>query len=177
VTASPERPDPAATRVPEPAVTDAGRFLADVGGRLVGALTIRVGDRRIAEELAQEALARAWSDWARVSVMENPTGWVYRVGFNLAASHWRRAVARRRVERAGRTDEPALHLMTAEAIALRAAIAELSDQQQRVVILRYYAGLDVAATAEALGVSTGTVKTQTARAMARLRRSLGDRDG
>jgi RNA polymerase sigma factor (sigma-70 family) len=155
---------------------EAGAFLDAIGAELVGALTIRVGDRRLAEELAQEAIARAWADWSRVSTMENPTGYVFRTGFNLAASHWRRAFARRRIERAMRDDEPVVHLRTAESITIRDAVGRLSDRQQRVVILRYFVGFDVEETADALGMSTGTVKTHTSRAMARLRELLEDGD-
>jgi RNA polymerase sigma factor (sigma-70 family) len=156
--------------------SEAGAFLDAVGAELVGALTIRVGDRRLAEELASEAIARAWADWSRVSAMENPTGWVFRVGFNLAASHWRRAAARRRIDARHPLDERSVHVRTAEAMAMHEAISRLSDQQQRVVILRYYAQFSVEETAEALRVSESTVKTQTARAMTRLRALLGDAD-
>jgi RNA polymerase sigma factor (sigma-70 family) len=61
-------------------------------------------------------------------------------------------------------------------MAVHEAISRLSDQQQRVVILRYYAQFSVEETAEALRVSESTVKTQTARAMTRLRALLGDAD-
>jgi RNA polymerase sigma factor (sigma-70 family) len=156
--------------------SEAGAFLDAVGAELVGALTIRVGDRRLAEELASEAIARAWADWSRVSAMENATGWVFRVGFNLAASHWRRAAARRRIDARHPLDERSVQLRTAEAMVMHDAIGRLSDQQQRVVILRYYAQFSVEETAEALRVSESTVKTQTARAMSRLRALLGDAD-
>jgi RNA polymerase sigma-70 factor, ECF subfamily len=154
---------------------EAERFVRAVTPRLVGALTIRTGSRAVAEDLAQEALARAWADWARVSTMHNPTGWVYRVAFNLAASHWRRRAAERRAERRSDPADPCVQLHTAEAVVLRDALARLSDRQQQVVILRYYLGCNVEETAEVLGVSQGTVKTQSSRAMARLRELVGAR--
>jgi RNA polymerase sigma-70 factor (sigma-E family) len=154
---------------------EAERFVRAVTPRLVGALTIRTGSRAVAEDLVQEALARAWADWGRVSTMHNPTGWVYRVAFNLAASHWRRRAAQRRAERRSEPADTSLQLHTAEAVVLRDALGSLSDRQQQVVILRYYLGCNVEETAEVLGVSPGTVKTQTSRAIARLRDLVGAR--
>lgn len=157
-------------------VPDAEAFLASVGAHLTGALAIRVGDRVLAEELASEAIARAWADWARVSTMENPTGWVFRVGFNLAASHWRRRAARRRIESRQPVRDLAVNVCSVDALVIRDAIAELSEQQQRVVILRFYVQMSVQETADTLQVSAGTVKTQTWRAMARLRTLLDEAD-
>ncbi len=156
--------------------SDAEAFLVAVGAQLTGALVIRVGDPMLAEELASEAIARAWADWAHVSTMENPTGWVFRVGFNLAASHWRRRAARRRIDDRQPPRDHAVHLRTAEVLVMREAIAQLSEQQQRVVILRFYVQMSVQETADTLEVSTGTVKTQTSRAMARLRTMLDEGD-
>lgn len=152
----------------------AGEFLLSISAELVGALTIRLGDRWLAEELAHEAIARAWADWERVSAMDNPTGWVFRVGFNLASSHWRRRAAARRADQRRPIATASDASLSADAVALAAAIDRLSDQQQRIVILRYYLQFDVAETAAALGVSTGTVKTQTSRALRRLRLLVDD---
>ena len=170
-------PDDSSARASSPYfVSDAETFLAAVGAQLTGALVIRVGDPLLAEELASEAIARAWADWAHVSVMENPTGWVFRVGLNLAASHWRRRAARRRIDERHLVRDDAVQLCTAEALVMRDAIAQLSEQQQRVVILRFYVQMSVQETADTLEVSTGTVKTQTSRAMARLRTMLNEDD-
>jgi len=155
---------------------DPDRFIRDVMPGLVGTLTLRTGDRLVAEDLAQEALARALADWGRVAAMEFPVGWVYRVAFNLANSRWRRLAARRRAEAAGRHDEPVVNLITAEAIVLRDALSRLSGRQREVIVLRFYAGFDVAEVAETLSVSESTVKTQTARALRRLRVELGEPD-
>lgn len=157
---------------------DAERFVRAVMPRLVGALTIRLGDRAIAEDLAQEAFARAWADWPRVAAMENPVGWVYRVAFNLTASHWRRRAAQRRAERRVPAADPPDddgQVRSADAMVLREAIGRLSDRQQQVVILRFYLGCSVEETAAVLGVTTGTVKTQSSRAMTHLRDLVGAR--
>ncbi|MFK8025495.1 MAG: RNA polymerase sigma factor [Ilumatobacter sp.] len=156
---------------------DLDQFVASVRPQLVGVLTIRTGDRHVAEDLAQEALARAIADWATVGSMASPIGWVHRVALNLAASHWRRLAARRRAERRTDRNEAAPPLLTAEAIALRAALEHLSERQRQVILLRYYVGFDVADTALALEIAPSTVTTLTARAVASLRRGLEDDDG
>jgi RNA polymerase sigma-70 factor, ECF subfamily len=58
--------------------------------QLTGLLTLVTGDRHIAEELAQEALERACSNWPRVHVMDNRRAWLRLVALNLAASRYRR---------------------------------------------------------------------------------------
>ena len=61
------------------------RFCAQVSPRLVGSLTLYCGDRLLAEEIAQEALVRAFERWGRVGAMASPEAWAYRTAFNLAA--------------------------------------------------------------------------------------------
>jgi RNA polymerase sigma factor (sigma-70 family) len=69
-------------------------------------------------------------------------------------------------------DQPAAGLDVDAAIDLRAAIAALPARQRAVMVLRYYCDLNVEHSAEVLGCSPGTVKSQTARALASLRRQL-----
>src|SRR5918992_733978 len=64
--------------------------------RLVGALSLYCGDLFLAEELAQEALARVCRDWSRVRRMDHPAAWAQRVAINLANSQFRRRAAERR---------------------------------------------------------------------------------
>lgn len=153
---------------------DVDTFVRSVTPRLVGALTIRVGDRSVAEDLAHEALARAVADWDRVSAMASPDGWVFRVAFNLAASRWRRLRVRRRVEAMMDRTEPSMFLLTAESLAVRESLSRLSERQVQVIVLRYYAGFDVAEVASILRVSTSTVTTLTARALRTMRADLED---
>jgi RNA polymerase sigma factor (sigma-70 family) len=156
---------------------DAGRdpaaFCADVGGRLTGSLVLFCGSRPLGEELAQEALIRALERWPRVSKLDSPEAWVFHVGFNLARSARRRADAERRAhdriarERVAPTELPD----TSTALAVREAVTALAPRQRAVVLLRYYAGLDVRETATALGCAEGTVKSLTHNAIAALRAS------
>lgn len=141
--------------------------------RLVGALGLHTGDRGVAEELAQEALARAWARWPRVESMERPEAWTYRVAFNLARSHWRRRRAEGRANErtAARPADPP-DPDPATVVAVREAVATLPDRQRRAVVCRFYLSLSVAETAEVLGCAEGTVKALTSKAVAALRTTI-----
>jgi len=147
-------------------------FCAAIHPRLVGALAYQCGNIGVAEELAQEALARVWERWSTVHAMDSPEGWAFRVAFNLAASRFRRLAAEgRATARIGARLTGALTPPdAADAIAVRTAVASLPDRQRAAVVLRYFADLTVADTAIAMGCQPGTVRTLTSRAIASLRR-------
>jgi RNA polymerase sigma-70 factor (ECF subfamily) len=147
-------------------------FVERVRNGLVGALFLYLGDRAAAEDLAQEALARAWPRWGE---LDRPDAWVYRVAFNLARSRWRR----RRRERialdaleaqaaAGRTTD---ETDDGSVAILRAAVAALPDRQRQAVVLRFYLDLPVAEIAAVMACAEGTVKATLHQAT----RSLRDR--
>lgn len=148
----------------------AAEFCLAVRTRLVGALTLACGDRGIAEELAQDTLARAWERWPEVSQMDSPEGWTFRTGFNLASSWRRRRGAERRANRRS-VDVSALSESAdaTEVEAVRRAVSRLPDRQRAVIVARYYLGYDVAGTARLLGCAPGTVKAATHQALANLR--------
>ena len=141
--------------------------------RLLAALTLYTGDRDLAAELAQEALARAHRNWPAVSQMESPGGWAHRVAVNLANS----ALRRRRYERAaaaraaarlpvGRVDRPPSGEGAAE---VRAALARLPRRQREALLLRFLLDLSVEETAQRMGCAAGTVRALTAQGVGRLR--------
>ena len=137
--------------------------------RLVGSLSLFTGDADLAEELAQETLARVCRDWRKVSNLDAPGAWAHRVAINLARSHYRhRAVARRHAPAlaATHTTDDA---DTASAIAVREAVARLPVRPRTALVLRYFADLSVAETAEAMRCPEGTVKTLTRQAILALR--------
>lgn len=151
----------------------AAEFCERLRGRLVGSLTLYCGDRGVAEELAQEALARAWERWSTVGQMASPEAWTYRTALNLARSRFRRRAAERRANR-----RHAAHLGpcdveqgsdAAASLAVRAAVADLPPRQRAVIVARFYLGLDVADTAAALDCAPGTVKAATHAAIQNLR--------
>lgn len=137
--------------------------------RLVGTLSLLTGDADLAEELAQETLARVCRDWRKVSGLAAPGAWAHRVAINLARSHYRhRAVARRHAP-ALATTHTADDTDTASAIAVREAVARLPVRPRTALVLRYFADLSVAETAEAMRCPEGTVKTLTRQAILALR--------
>jgi len=157
---------------------DPASFCHALQGRLLGSLVLFCGDRALAEEIAQEALARAIERWDRVGAMASPEAWTYRTAFNVARS-WasRRRTERRAYERAAGRAHPPLPDDTA-AVAVRAAVAALPPRQRAAVVARFYAGLTVAEAAQALGCAEGTVKALVHKAILNLRRAglLDDHD-
>lgn len=146
-------------------------FCTELGPRLLGSLTLFCGDRLVAEELAQEALARAFERWNRVAEMAAPEAWVYRTAFNLARSGFRRRAAERRSLRRWAAGRPSVVEPpdTAAALTVRRLVSELPPRQRVAIVARYYSGLSVDETAEALSCAPGTVRALTHQAIVRLR--------
>jgi RNA polymerase sigma-70 factor (ECF subfamily) len=133
------------------------------------ALSRRVlGDAAAAEDVAAEALARAYARWPRVSGLAYRDGWVLRVAANLA-------VDRLRKRPPVMAPAPMPDAVEAEALrlALSAALGALPRRQRQAVALRYLGGLSDGEVAQALGISLGSVKTHVHRGLAALRLSLG----
>lgn len=136
------------------------------------------GSRADAEDLLQTALAKTYLAWDRIREREALDGYVRRVMVNTQTSWWRRRkVAEFATDElpettAGRDsgDDLALH------DALWRALGGLPTRQRATVVLRYYEDLSEAETAAVLGVSVGTVKSTTSRALMKLRDSSGLRD-
>jgi|SRR5687767_4006921 len=156
----------------ETVVDEVAEFCRREHPALVGALGLYVGDRDVAEDLAQETLLRVCREWPTVRRCDSPRAWAMCVAFNLARSRFRRAaVARRALSRlAGRAavDDEA---DGAEVLAVRRAVLGLPERQRRVLVLRYYADLLVRDVAALLSCPEGTVKTLTRQALAGLRRA------
>ena len=138
--------------------------------RLVGALSLYTGDRYLAEELAQDAIARACQHWRRVRTLDAPGAWLHRVAVNLAHSHFRRSRAADRARiRHGVADDRGHE--TEDAVAVRLAVAALPSEERSAIVLRFYLGYSVRETAAILRCPEGTVKTRTRRGIGRLRAS------
>jgi RNA polymerase sigma-70 factor (ECF subfamily) len=136
--------------------------------RVYRALAITLGDPQVAREAADEGMARAFARWSDVRSLQNPGGWVYRVGLNWATSFWRK---RRREQ-----PLPIGHEIPADddpqATLALAAVRELPLAPRAVVVCRVLLGLSTVETAELLGIPTGTVKSRLARALTALRAAL-----
>jgi RNA polymerase sigma-70 factor (sigma-E family) len=136
---------------------------------LVRTAYLLTGDRGHAEDLVQSALEKTHRRWSRVSGMDAPVAYVRRAMVNTATS-WRR---RRRVSEVPLllTDSPAgdPYAPVDQRQQMLAALRTLPPRTRAVLVLRYFADLSEAETAEALGCSVGSVKSQASRGLARLR--------
>jgi RNA polymerase sigma factor (sigma-70 family) len=131
------------------------------------------GSLPLAEDLAQEALAKALKSWPRIRDLESPGAYVHRIAVNLASSAFRRRAAERRAHvRAGAPPDAVAAPDTAIAVAVREALSGLRMEQRRVLVLRYFLGYSVQETAEVLRMPLGTVKTHTTRGLTALRERL-----
>lgn len=149
---------------------DLEQFCSSARRRLVGALSLYVGDADVAEELANEALLRAVDRWAEVQLMANADAWVHAVAFNLARSRFRRMAAERRAyARLAAAREPPAGPDAAEVLAMRNALSRLPSRQRQAIICRYYLGMPATEIAVAMHCSTATVKVHLRTSLARLR--------
>jgi RNA polymerase sigma-70 factor (ECF subfamily) len=135
-------------------------FVATEYRHVVGTVELVCGSLATAEDAVQEAMARAVERSRRGEPIDRLAAWVTTVALNLARSQVRRWSAERRArDRLGpprpAPDGPGL---SAEAHAVREALARLPRRQREVTVLRYYAGLDVAEIAARLEISPGNVK-------------------
>ena len=130
-------------------------------------LVLMVGDADRAEELAQEAFARALASWSSVSMMDRPVVWVYVVAVNKARRDLRRDSYRMAPELPLIVNDLAGAVSTS--VALSAAVATLAPRQRAVVVLRYLADLSIGEVARALQCAEGTVKSTLHTALGRLR--------
>ena len=135
------------------------------------------GSRPDAEDLLQTALAKTYLAWDRIREREAVDGYVRKVMVNTQTSFWRRRRLDERPtesvpERPGRDLTADLDLHD----ALWTALATLTKRQRAMVVLRYYEDLSEAEVARVLGVSVGTVKSTTSRALTALRDDSGLRD-
>ena len=145
-------------------------FVADARHRLRRVAYAMCGDWHHAEDIVQTALVKVYAQWSRVDSAKGPWSYARRAVVNAAIDESRRPWRRERsadcppdraVPEPGGLDD-----------ALLEALSGLPARQRAAVVLRYIEGLDIDATAEVLGCSTGTVKSQSARGLDAMRRRL-----
>jgi RNA polymerase sigma-70 factor (sigma-E family) len=133
------------------------------------------GDWALAEELAQEAFVRLWRRWRWLRDPDAAPAYLHRTVVNLGNSAIRRRVLERRV--AGNRGGQPVEAGPEAGLELRQAIRALSPRKRACVVLRYLAGMTEAQTAQALGITPGTVKSQTHKALRQLRQQLAEPAG
>jgi RNA polymerase sigma-70 factor (sigma-E family) len=153
-------------------------FVARSGRSLLRTAWLLTGDRGHAEDIVQTALERTARRWARLS--GDPESYARRAVVNLATDRWRRRRARP-IEVALSDLPAAVSANPADDIAtadlrdlLLSDLRRLPSRQRAVLVLRYFDDLDVAQTADLLGVSISTVKSSASRGLAQLRLQVND---
>jgi RNA polymerase sigma-70 factor (ECF subfamily) len=144
------------------------RFYTDTRQTVYRALVVGIGDGDLAREAVDEAMARAYERWRTVSLMANPEGWVYRVASNWATSRLRR----RRLQLRPPPEALVSHDPDVVEPRLLEAVRALSPRHRDVIVARYLLDMSESATAQALDIPEGTVKSRLSRALAQLKEVL-----
>ena len=143
------------------------RFVVARSQALLRTAYLLVRDEALAEDLLQTALTKAWFAWGRIE--GEPERYVRRVLVNTSASWWRRRWHRERPT----ADLPERRTPDARDASgdryLWDAVGRLPARQRAVVVLRYLEDRTEAETADLMGCSVGTVKSQCSKALAKLR--------
>jgi RNA polymerase sigma-70 factor (sigma-E family) len=148
-------------------------FVAAAGGRLRRTAFMLCGDWHKAEDLTQTALAKVFASWRRIGRRDSVQAYAMRTLINtyLADKRARRSteiVTSQLPERPVESPGPELRLVVLD------ALATLAPRARAVVVLRYWQDLSVDQVARLLGCSPGNVKSQSSRALDKLRPLLGD---
>jgi RNA polymerase sigma factor (sigma-70 family) len=151
---------------------DFAGFYAEAVQRVIAGLAVYCGDWDAAGDAAAEAFTRACERWGRVSRIERPEGWVYRVGVNVLGRRRHRTTREHqlleRLEVAPVVVEPQIDP------ALWDAVRRLPERERQAIALRYVVDLTQAEIASMMRVAPGTVAATLAHARARLHEMLSD---
>jgi RNA polymerase sigma-70 factor (sigma-E family) len=140
-------------------------FVAARSRALLRTAYLLTHDHALAEDLLQTSLAKAWFAWKRIQ--GEPEPYVRKIMVNTYASWWRRKWNGE--QPTGELPDHATPEATAEPTDLWAAMERLPRRMRAVIVLRYFEDLTEVQTADLLGCSVGTVKSQTSKALAKLR--------
>jgi RNA polymerase sigma-70 factor (sigma-E family) len=143
--------------------------------RLLRTAYLLTGDHGAAEDLVQTALMRTYRHWGRIDSYESPEAYVRRAMVNINITAWRRrkAVVHVMAEPPEPSERSGDHQ---NAYALRdelwRAVRAMSPRMRTAFVLRYFEDLSEAEVASVMGCAVGTVKSQIARGLAKLRTEL-----
>lgn len=153
----------------EPAFSD---YVSARRAQLYRTACLLCGDPHRAEDIVQDALARLYRNWLRVTRADNVEGDVRRILVNSPYSDRRRPWRRKYASISVHLPPLGPGLAPEDADVIWTAIRALPPDQRKVIVLRHIWDRSVGETAADLGISPGTVKTQTRDALATLRRAL-----
>ena len=148
-------------------------FYAASLSRVVSQIHAMCGNLAEAQDCTQEAFVRAWDRRRQLDESESPEAWVRTVAYRLAVSRWRKTRRGfRQADRAMEDRESAQPSPTR--VALDRALAQLPEDQRRVIVLHHLCDMGVNDIAAEIGAPAGTVKARLARGRAALARIMGD---
>lgn len=148
-------------------------FFSRFAREAAAVVALSTGDSGLAEDATQEAMARAYARWDRVSKLERPDLWVIRVAANLAIDAWRKRQREVSFRGAERLAEPRDEV---RALWVRWEMDRLTPQDRLLLILRHRDGLSLEEIGGLTGKSPNTIAIYLKRARRRLRSLLSEGD-
>jgi RNA polymerase sigma factor (sigma-70 family) len=166
--------DPADRPRDEGVAIDFEDFFRDTHPALYRALTLVTGNRQEAEDVMQVAFMKVFERWDRVSRMEKPEGFLYRVAMNEFRSRYRRA--KRAIKRAvtSSSNDEAFEVAIEDRDVVIRALRELVPRQRAALVLTALLEYSSEEAGELLGIDAATVRTLGSRARASMRKRVGD---
>ncbi|MFC5909426.1 SigE family RNA polymerase sigma factor [Streptacidiphilus monticola] len=150
-------------------------FVAQTHGQLHRSARLLTGDWHRAEDLVQATLMKVYRRWRRVQAADSAQAFAQQMMLNLFLTslrrRWNGEVPKGELPEPGRSGDPETAFDRRD--ALSRALQSLPKRQRAVVVLRYYEDLSVEQTAALLACSEATVRSQAARALAKLRADAG----
>jgi len=143
--------------------------------RLFRALYVMTGSGHEAEELLQDAFLRLWERWDRVSVMDDPVGYLYRAAMNLARSRVRRIIRAARVPLSQEGSVEPYEAADTRDVVVR-AVARLSPRQRQAIVLVELLDRSTEEAADFMHVSLSTVRSLTSEARKAMRATMESSD-
>jgi RNA polymerase sigma-70 factor (sigma-E family) len=135
------------------------------------------GDRDKAQDLVQASFVKVWLNWTKIASATDPDQYVRRMMFNEYLKgrrrRWHGEISTLDVDQHVTGEDDVALLAVEDRVELGRALAKLSRRQRAVLVLRFLEDFSERDTALALNVSPGTVKSQTSKALGRLRSELG----
>lgn len=144
--------------------------------RLVGQLYAITGNMTEAQDVVQEAFARAWERRSQLEAVERPEAWIRTIACRLAISRWRKA---KNAATAWMRKAQAEHgvEVSPDHVALVTALRQIPEAQREAIVLHHLCDLSVEEISRQTGTPTGTIKARLARGRAALAPLLGDARG
>jgi RNA polymerase sigma-70 factor, ECF subfamily len=132
-------------------------FFEDNRARLFGAMCLVTGNRQEAEEITQDAFLKLWERWGRVSLLEDPPGYLFRTAMNVFRNRRRRAaLAVRKAARLVTREDPLAAVEDRDDVIR--AMRGLTPHQRAALVLTRYLGCSSEEAARILGVRASTVR-------------------